>query len=123
MVLTRYSAKRAMRRAADKPVSIAQGGHESRNGGLALVPAERVGCRASYAPVRVAGQKSLQEATDRMLDHLKTNQIDFSVTPLTLGPTLTLDPTTEQFTGELSDRANELATRTYREPFVVADQV
>lgn len=85
----------------------------------------RLGREADRDVVRetVAGQESLQEATDRMLDHLHANQIDLELTPLTLGPTLTLDPTTEQFTGEFSERANQLATRTYREPFVVADQV
>jgi len=71
----------------------------------------------------VAGQQPLQEATDRMLDHLNANRIDLGITPLTLGPTLTLDPTTEQFTGEFSERANELGQGTYREPFVVEEQV
>jgi predicted dehydrogenase len=36
-----------------------------------------------------------------------------------VGPWMTLDPASERFVGELADRANALATREYRAPFVV----
>jgi predicted dehydrogenase len=40
-----------------------------------------------------------------------------------LGRTLTMDPKTEQFTGEGAKEANALLTREYRKPFVVAEKV
>jgi predicted dehydrogenase len=40
-----------------------------------------------------------------------------------LGRTLTLDPATEQFTGEGSKEANAFQTREYRKPFVVPEKV
>jgi hypothetical protein len=44
-------------------------------------------------------------------------------TPRILGPWLTMDPQTEQFTGELAGEANALCRREYRAPFVLPEQV
>ena len=54
------------------------------------------------------------------VDHLNYNNVDFSETPLTLGPTLTLAG--ERFTGENADAANGLLSREYREPFVLPSE-
>ena len=63
------------------------------------------------------------EALHRFAGHLAVHEIDLAKTPATLGPWLTLDPQTEQFTGPLADHANTLLKREYREPFVIREQV
>lgn len=57
------------------------------------------------------------ETLDRCVAHLKKNKVDLDKTPITLGPVLEMDPTTETFTN--NDAANALLTREYRKPFVV----
>jgi predicted dehydrogenase len=66
---------------------------------------------------RVKEIEPAAEATERMLAHLVANGVDLAVTPLTLGAVLRVDAKAEKIIG--SDRANELLTREYREPFVV----
>lgn len=68
---------------------------------------------------RIGGRKELGAAFDRFAAHLAANGIDLARTPATLGPVLTFDAEREQFTGEFAREANPLATRDYREPFVV----
>ena len=65
----------------------------------------------------------MMDSFDRMLEHLKANEVNLEATPLTLGPTLAMNPESEKFTGEHSEWANMLIKRNYREPFVVPDKV
>ena len=60
-------------------------------------------------------------AFSRMAAHLKTNAVDLNKTPLRVGSILTLDPTTERFTGPNAEAATQLAPRKAREPFVLPD--
>ncbi len=62
-----------------------------------------------------------RETLDRLLTHLDANRVDVAKTPLTFGPWLEMDPETERFRG--NNDANRLATREYREPFVVPERV
>jgi predicted dehydrogenase len=57
------------------------------------------------------------ETLERTVAHLKENGVDLAKTPVTLGPVLSMDPSTETFLGNAT--ANELLTREYRKPFVV----
>lgn len=63
------------------------------------------------------------DSFDRMVAHLQANEVDLDRTPLTLGPTLTIDSNTERYVGEHSDWANMYLKRNYREPFAVPQQV
>ena len=65
----------------------------------------------------------VMDSFERMLEHLKVNEVDLEKEPITMGPMLTMDPQTEKFTGELSDMANMYVKRNYREPFVVPEKV
>jgi len=62
---------------------------------------------------------ALDEACDRMIEHLHANGVDLGSTPLTLGIPLLLDGKAEKFAGPDAERANALLTRAYRAPFVV----
>ena len=53
----------------------------------------------------------------RMVAHLRSNDVDLNATPLTAGPLLKLDSKRERFIDHQA--ANQLLTRTYRQPFVV----
>jgi hypothetical protein len=63
----------------------------------------------------------LAEAFGRLRDHLTRNRVDFALTPLRLGAALSLEPTSERFTGEHAAAAERLARAEYRKPFVVPD--
>ena len=65
----------------------------------------------------------MMDSFDRMLEHLKANEVDLEKDPITMGPMLMMDPQAEKFVGEHSDWANMYVKRNYREPFVVPDQV
>jgi predicted dehydrogenase len=65
----------------------------------------------------------VMDSFERMLEHLKVNEVDLEKEPITMGPMLTMDPRREQFVGEYSDWANMYVKRNYREPFVVPDRV
>jgi hypothetical protein len=49
--------------------------------------------------------------------------VDLVSEPLTIGPYLTFDRTSEKFVGEFSDMANMYIRRNYREPFIVPEHV
>ncbi len=85
----------------------------------------QIGARANPGEITdsVKDCQDMKEAFGRMEEHLALNKVDFGQTPRVLGPWLTLDPETEQFTGEFSDRANMLVRRNYRAPFIVPDEV
>jgi predicted dehydrogenase len=72
---------------------------------------------------RIGGNRELAESFERLQDHLLLNGVDLKETPRILGPWLTLDPQTERFTGAFAEEANALVRGTYREPFVVPEQV
>jgi len=71
----------------------------------------------------VKANKEACECLGRITEHLKKNEVDFTKTPLTLGPWLTMDAAQEKFTGEFADQANKLVRETYRSPYVIPDQV
>ncbi|WP_165235158.1 Gfo/Idh/MocA family protein [Aquisphaera insulae] len=65
----------------------------------------------------------LADAHVRLRAHLEENGVDLAATPATLGAFLSFDPSRATFTGEHSEAANALATRTYRSPYVVPETV
>ncbi len=83
----------------------------------------RVGGPAGDQQIRDAISQDLGaiETYDRMLAHLKANEVDLNDTPLTLGASLTMDVVKERFTN--NNLANELVKPKYRKPFVVPDKV
>ena len=56
---------------------------------------------------------------DRMLEHLRDNDVDLKKYPIHVGKKLTLDPGTEKFVDDPD--ADRLLTRKYRKPFVVPE--
>ena len=69
---------------------------------------------------RLADVKSRDDnlaTLERTLEHLRDNGVDLQQSPLALGPHLTFDPQTEQFTN--NELANQMLTRDYREGFQV----
>jgi hypothetical protein len=71
----------------------------------------------------IGANAELMDSFDRMVEHLKVNEVDLEKEPITMGPMLTMDPEKEEFVGEYSELANMLVKRNYREPFVVPDEV
>lgn len=71
----------------------------------------------------VKGDKEMLDSFERFREHLSANGVNLQETPAILGPHLTIDIETEKFVGQFSDQANALATRNYREPFIVPQQV
>ncbi|MBM3881123.1 MAG: Gfo/Idh/MocA family oxidoreductase [Verrucomicrobia bacterium] len=69
----------------------------------------------------IRAQRDAEATFQRMLEHLKVNEVDVDATPLTLGPVLTMNPAKERFVRNRA--ANQLLTRDYREPYVVSAQV
>jgi hypothetical protein len=70
---------------------------------------------------RIAGQKQLQNAFERFVDHLRANAVN--VDKMVAGAALTIDPERERFVGDFAAEANRLARGTYRPPFVVPEKV
>jgi len=85
----------------------------------------RLGQQASRAEIieRIGTNADLADAFERVQDHLLLNGVDVKQTPRILGPWLTMDPQAEKFTGERTEEANKLVRGSYREPFVVPEQV
>ncbi|MBN1359478.1 MAG: Gfo/Idh/MocA family oxidoreductase [Sedimentisphaerales bacterium] len=71
----------------------------------------------------ISDYPELAASFDSMLQHLEANEIDLEAEPITLGPTLTMDPEKEVYVGEHSGLANMYLKRNYREPFVVPENV
>ena len=71
----------------------------------------------------IGANKEMVESFERFQEHLLLNNVDIQATPRILGPWLSMDPEKEKFVGDFHERANELVTRQYREPFVVPEQV
>ena len=72
---------------------------------------------------RIGGNQDLAEVFERVQDHLLLNGVDVKLTPRVLGRWLTMDSQTERFTGEFAEEANKLVRGSYREPFIVPEQV
>jgi len=72
---------------------------------------------------RIQGDKLLAERYGAMTEHLAKNGVDVSGAALTLGPSLKFNPKTEWFegNGDLDAPANAMATRVYREPYLVPE--
>ncbi len=85
----------------------------------------RLGRKASVEEIKdaIGNNEYLMDSFERMLSHLKANQVDLEKEPITLGPVLTMDPEKEVFVGEHSDWANMYLKRNYREPFIVPAKV
>ncbi len=83
----------------------------------------RLGRQASAGQIReiIKSEPDAENTFQRMLDHLKVNEVDVNAAPLTIGPVLRMDPKREAFIG--NRKANELLTRDYRKPFVVPARV
>jgi hypothetical protein len=79
----------------------------------------RLGEKRSAAEIveAVSRHELLAESVDRMLAHLRANEIDVDHPAVTLGPWLEIDPASERFTN--SEPANHLARREDRKPYVV----
>lgn len=85
----------------------------------------RLGEPARGAELRDAakGNVILQEAIARFNEHLLMNHVDVVETPRMLGAALTIDPRTEQFTGEGGEQANAMLTKSYRPGFEIKEEV
>jgi predicted dehydrogenase len=88
----------------------------------------RVGASHSAVEVRDAIKdrgSEVVESFDHFQEHLAANGVDFSKSQITLGPWLEMDVQREEFVGaaDVVSRANQLLRRSYREPFVVQEQV
>lgn len=82
-----------------------------------------LGAQAGPDVIREAikGDRDASSTFDRMVDHLKANDVDLTAKKATLGVVLKMDPKTETFPG--NEVANALLTRKYRAPFIVPAQV
>ena len=67
--------------------------------------------------------KVAADCFDRFMAHLEANGVDPKKVQPTLGPWLDMDAEKEQFKGTFADQANKLVKDTYRDPFVVPEQV
>jgi hypothetical protein len=85
----------------------------------------RLGRNESVEKIKeiISGNSILEESFESCLVHLNANKVDLAREPLTIGPYLTFDQTTEKFVGEFSDMANMYISRNYREPFIVPENV
>ena len=66
---------------------------------------------------RLHGDKEAQSTLEDLEANLLANKIDVHTDLTTTGPWLTLDPATEQFTGEFAAEANALQQESYRDEF------
>ncbi|MCH8962977.1 MAG: hypothetical protein IH820_17110 [Bacteroidetes bacterium] len=85
----------------------------------------RIGKRTNPADIldTISANKEMVEVYQRFKRHLAANEVDLEETPATLGPMLTMDSSTERFTGAFSTEANMLLARNYRRPFVVPKSI
>ena len=78
---------------------------------------------ASEIKDAIGDNADLMDSFERMLEHLKANEVDLEKEPITMGPMLTMNTENEKFVGEHSDWANMYLKRNYREPFVIRNKV
>lgn len=74
---------------------------------------------ASEIQQAVSDSPLFAESVERLLVHLRANEIDVDSASVTLGPRLDFDPNREQFTN--NGAANHLVRREDRQPFVVPE--
>ncbi len=81
----------------------------------------RLGKKTSPEDIRdeLKNHQGMAEAFERFQAHLDANEIDISKEKAALGPLLTMNPDTEEFTGPRADEANKMLTKKYRKSFVV----
>ena len=66
---------------------------------------------------QIKGNADFSETYQRFTEHLTKNKIALDQAKISLGAALAFDGKTEQFTGELADKANAISRGTYREAF------
>jgi hypothetical protein len=69
----------------------------------------------------VGNHDRLRDSVERMLAHLRVNEVNVDEPVVTAGPWLEMDPKTEKFTN--NPAANEMLRRADRAPFVVPEIV
>lgn len=74
-------------------------------------------CKPEEIKEKIKGEKGMEEAYGRMLEHLAANGVDIGKELLTVGVPLKMDPKKETFTN--NKEANKMLTRPYRKGFVV----
>ena len=81
----------------------------------------RLGQSMPYDKTRksLGDNKEAVDTFERMAEHLKANELKLNEMDYTVGPVLSFDADTEQFTGEHAAEANKLLTRDYRKPFQI----
>ncbi|MEA3225801.1 MAG: Gfo/Idh/MocA family oxidoreductase, partial [Planctomycetota bacterium] len=79
----------------------------------------RLGKKMPVSEVKntISDNADLMDSFERMVEHLKVNEVDLEKEPITMGPMLTMNPQKEKFIGENSRLANMFVKRNYREPF------
>ena len=70
---------------------------------------------------QLSSSENVAATLERTLGHLRDNGIDLKKTQLQLGSHLPFDPSSETF--QDNERADQMLTRVYREPFVVPSEV
>jgi hypothetical protein len=85
----------------------------------------RLGQQGTYDKARgaIGSNTEVVAVLERIRDNCKAVGVPLDKTVYTVGPTLTFDPKTERFTGDLADEANKHISRDYRKPFVVPETV
>jgi predicted dehydrogenase len=68
---------------------------------------------------KIKGNKEAVDSYERMVEHLKKNEVDIEKDHLTVGEFLAMNPKTEKFVGNAE--ADKLLTRDYRKPYVVPE--
>jgi predicted dehydrogenase len=79
--------------------------------------------KAEEARERIAANPQVADAFDRMKEHLAANGVRLGKEGAVLGPKVTMDSAAERFVGDFAEEANGLLARSYREPFVVPEEV
>ena len=85
----------------------------------------RAGKEAAVEQVR-ENMRSCEDAVNTlkdMLEQIEGNSVDLAKEPFILSPMLTYDRKQERFVGAGAEQANKYITCSYREPFVIRDQV
>ncbi len=84
----------------------------------------RLGKKMSVSEARrCIDNEYVMDSFNRMVEHLRVNEVDLEKELITMGPMLTMNPEKERFVGEYSEMANMYLKRNYREPFVVRNKV
>lgn len=71
----------------------------------------------------VKDNAEMGDTMDRLFAHLEANEVDLNSTPLRLGAGVEMDLEAERFTGKTGVEANKMLKGSYREPFVVPEEV